>query len=65
MDRDSAKTLTWLDESLRWANSEGRPKLVSLLTRVREDFYFDLESTNAAKSPLRRSHPEYAPEPEE
>ncbi|CAN5756692.1 hypothetical protein BH20ACT12_BH20ACT12_01220 [soil metagenome] len=57
MDHDNAKTLIWLDDSLRWANGEGRPKLVSLLTRVREDVSFDLETTNAAKSPLRR-HPD-------
>ncbi len=62
MDHDNAKTLIWLDDSLRWANGEGRPKLVSLLTRVREDVSFDLETTNAAKSPsLRRRHPDALP----
>lgn len=61
MDHDDQETLIWLDESLRWANGEGRPKLVSLLTHVREDINFELETTNAAESPLRRRHPDALP----
>ncbi len=61
MDHDNQRTLIWLEESLRWAKGECRPKLVSLLTCVWEDVKFDLETTNAAKSPLRRRHPDALP----
>jgi hypothetical protein len=62
MDRDNATTLNWLDESLRWANGEGRLKLVGLLSSVRDDVFFELETMNVANFPLRRPRSEIRPD---
>ncbi len=62
VDSGNATTLAWLDESLRWANGEGRLKLIGLLSTVRDDVFFELEAMNVAKFPLRRPHSEIHPD---
>ena len=60
---DQRRTLAWLDDSLEWARSGGRVRLMEFLNLVRAEVVFDLDYSESPPS-VRNRATAFWPEPD-